>query len=246
MQKVLIADGSPTFPLVLTNLLREEFDVKVCQNSVNLLNVICSFKPDVLLLDLRFPAMDGISLLRCMQAKGVYPKVIIVSGTVGYYIQSTLEQLGVAYCMKHPYDPVAAASRIMEISGCPKELIIPMPDERQVLSNMLLVLGLQQKHAGFGFILDIVPRVAVEPGISYTKILYPEAGKRTGKSGNQVERSIRSAVEYAWANRNPAVWELFFPPQITLADQAPANSAFIDSMAIVLSQKKEERYGYTY
>lgn len=245
MQKVLIADGTPTFPLMLVNLLKDAFDVKVCQNSGNILEIICTFKPDVLLLDLQFPALDGISLLRCMHAKGVYPKVIVVAGTVGYYVQSTLEQLGVAYCMNHPYDPVSAASRIMEISGCPKEMIIPMPDERQVLSNMLLLLGLQQKHAGFAFILDIVPRVAVQSGLSYTKILYPEAGKRTGKSGNQVERSIRSAVEYAWTNRNPAMWELFFPPEISSAIQAPANSAFIDSLAIVLSQKKEERYGYT-
>jgi two-component system, NtrC family, response regulator HydG len=56
------------------------FDVAVAEDGVRALNLITSYSPDIMLLDLRLPRKDGLTVLREMREGGVELRTIVISG----------------------------------------------------------------------------------------------------------------------------------------------------------------------
>jgi two-component system OmpR family response regulator len=78
--KVLIADDEPTIRLLLeTNLHIEGFPTVQASNGEEALRAIDSDQPDVLLLDLMMPVLDGWGVLDRLTQRAERPKVIVVS-----------------------------------------------------------------------------------------------------------------------------------------------------------------------
>jgi two-component system response regulator VicR len=79
MAKVLIVEDERTlneaYDLVLK---REGHDVKVAFNGEEALEVFKEHQPDLILLDLRMPKMDGVEFLKQMKPEKNYPKVKII------------------------------------------------------------------------------------------------------------------------------------------------------------------------
>jgi DNA-binding response OmpR family regulator len=79
-KKVLIVEDEPTLMSVLSDrLLREGFEVSLAKNGQEGLEKIGSDKPDLVLLDLLMPVMDGITVLNKLKDKdGKLPVKVIV------------------------------------------------------------------------------------------------------------------------------------------------------------------------
>jgi CheY-like chemotaxis protein len=79
MAKVLIVEDERTlneaYELVLK---REGHDVKVAFNGEEALKVFEEQKPELLLLDLRMPKMDGVEFLKHLKPEKNYPDVKII------------------------------------------------------------------------------------------------------------------------------------------------------------------------
>jgi CheY-like chemotaxis protein len=79
MAKVLIVEDERTlneaYDLVLK---REGHDVKVAFNGEEALEVFKEHQPDLILLDLRMPKMDGVEFLKQLKPEKNYPKVKII------------------------------------------------------------------------------------------------------------------------------------------------------------------------
>lgn len=82
--RVLIADDHPIMREALKHLLALEQDIEVVGEAADgreVLNKVAELKPDVLLLDLRMPYLDGLGTLERMQQMGSPTRVLILTAS---------------------------------------------------------------------------------------------------------------------------------------------------------------------
>ena len=78
---ILIVDDEPSIVQSLKGLLSDEgFDVMTAPNGYEALKTIESDSPDLVLLDIWMPGMDGIETLKEIKANNPYIQVIIITG----------------------------------------------------------------------------------------------------------------------------------------------------------------------
>lgn len=107
--------------------------------------------------------------------------------------------------------------------------------EQGILLLMLKNLGIAANLSSHQMLCIGVPRFAVNPNQGLTKELYPYIAEQCNATNwESVERSIRYAIAEGWKNRNPEVWEMYFPG----FTKAPTNKQFIATLAAFLRQKQ--------
>jgi DNA-binding response OmpR family regulator len=63
-KKILIAETSLEFSEQLCDILENRYDLRVCYSGLMAKELLEEFCPDVLVMDLALPGLDGISLLK--------------------------------------------------------------------------------------------------------------------------------------------------------------------------------------
>jgi two-component system response regulator (stage 0 sporulation protein A) len=235
MRKLLIADGSETFMSTLLEQLKDIFEVACCSDGCDVIPILRRFNPDILLLDLMLPGCDGLTILESICAMKERPIVLVVSRIFGFYVQDSLERLGVCYAMQKPCDASIVSNRIKELARYPKSQLLPVAEEEETVRSMLRALGFSSKHLGYRCLVEAIRSIAETPNQLYTKELYPKVGESLGCSWRQVERDIRTAIDSAWESRDICVWQEFFPHRLTLKEK-PTNSAVISTLGQLLKK----------
>ena len=98
-RKLLIADGNEEFRRALAAELQGAYHVRCCDDGKEALSLLRSFAPDVLVLDLMLPGLDGISLLQSAAASGLCPMVLVTSRFYNDYVLTALGELSVGYML---------------------------------------------------------------------------------------------------------------------------------------------------
>ena len=239
MLKLLIADGTEEFRQALCDTLRGAYYVRTCTDGREALELLRSYSPDVLVLDLMLPGLDGISLLQQAAAGGICPMVLATSRFINDYVLEAVEKMGVGYLMMKPCDVHATAARISDLSRRIRPPVLSRPDPRTQVSNLLLTLGIPTKLRGYAYLREAILLMASAPGQSITKELYPAVGELCGATAVHVERSVRSAILAAWEHRDSRIWHLYFPPDGDGSETKPTNAAFITRLANGLLNQEE-------
>ena len=110
LSRLLYVDDDPTLTL-LTRISLERvggFTVKTCASGAEALAEVEAFAPDLVLLDVMMPGMDGpatLQALRQMPALDRVPVVFMTAKVQGEEVARYLE-LGAADVIGKPYDPV--------------------------------------------------------------------------------------------------------------------------------------------
>lgn len=233
-RKILIADAAEDFRSALTEALYGTYHVHCVSDGVQALQQLRSFLPDVLVLDLMIPGLDGITLLHKATESGICPMVLATTRYISDYMLEAAQRLGVGYIMVKPCDISAAISRIDDLSQRLKPPVFTNPDPKTVISNTLLRLGISTKLRGYGYLRECILLMARDSRQSITKELYPAAASCLGVSAMQIERSIRSAVNAAWSRQDRQVWQLYFAADETGMIPRPTNARFISRLADVI------------
>ena len=82
--RLVIADDHPIFRDGLRKLLSLEDDFEVvgeARDGNDVLEIVKQAEPDVLLLDLRMPGMDGLSVLQTLKSSGCRTRIIILTAS---------------------------------------------------------------------------------------------------------------------------------------------------------------------
>ncbi len=235
--KLLIADGSEDFRLALTDALRGCYRISQCGDGSQARSLLQSFHPDVMVLDLMLPGLDGISLLQWAVGQDICPMVLATTRFANDYVLESISQLGVGYVMIKPCDLSGTVARIRDLSSRIRMPLVTQPDKRTQISNLLLALGIPTKLRGYSYLREAVLLVSEDPSQSITKILYPEVARRCSCAPSHVERSIRSAIAAAWSHRDDQLWRLYFPPDETGAIPRPSNGTFMTRLADSISNQ---------
>lgn len=228
---VLIADSSEEFCSELQNILRWTCSVHTCTAGDKVLTIISELHPDILVLDLMLPALDGISVLKALAAAGSPPAVLATTCLVSDYILDQAQKLNVNYLLVKPCDVRATAARIYEQLQRLSSPDIEDEDLKFRISGLLLMMGFSVKLHGFKYLRESIAQMLHNPDQSITKELYPSVASVYDTAGSQVERSIRGAIKDAWLRRDDRIWQLYFPPNSQGGDSRPTNAVFITRIA---------------
>jgi two-component system response regulator MtrA len=110
--RVLVVDDDPALAEMLTIVLRGEgFDTAVVADGTRALPAVRELRPDVVLLDLMLPGMNGIDVCRGIRAESGVPIVMLTAKTDTVDIVLGLESGADDYIVK-PFKPKELVARI--------------------------------------------------------------------------------------------------------------------------------------
>lgn len=93
---------------------------------------------------------------------------------------------------------------------------------------MLHELSIAVHRVGHKHLTIAILRYAQDDTQSLTKEIYPHVAKCLGYSDwRAIEHSIRVSIMHGWFDRDPKVWERYFPG----LKKAPSNKLFIATLA---------------
>ena len=105
-EAVLVVDDSPD-NLVLTQFLLETdgFEVLTAENAEQALDVLRACRPELILMDVQLPGMDGLTLTRKLRADPAWSDVVIVALTA-YAMKGDEENALAAGCDGYITKPI--------------------------------------------------------------------------------------------------------------------------------------------
>jgi two-component system response regulator MtrA len=110
--RVLVVDDDPALAEMLTIVLRGEgFDTAVVADGTRALPALREMRPDVVLLDLMLPGMNGIDVCRAIRSESGVPIVMLTAKTDTVDVVLGLESGADDYVMK-PFKPKELVARI--------------------------------------------------------------------------------------------------------------------------------------
>ena len=229
--RVLIADSSEEFCAGLQNLLRWSCETAVCAAGGQVLSMISDWRPQILVLDLMLPELDGLSVLKALDAAGEKPVILATTRFLSNYMIETAQSLHVDYLLVKPCDLHATAARIQEQLDKLDSAREDDSDLQFKISGLLMMMGFSVKLHGFKYLRESITRMLQDPEQSITKELYPGVAQVYNTAGAHVERSIRGAILDAWKRRDDRIWQLYFPADSKGKMSKPTNAVFITRLA---------------
>lgn len=83
MSRILIVDDDPAWRNLYRMTFERRFEVFEAMDGYQALSVLDAVRPDVVILDLRMPKMDGFDFIQRLQKRGVHTPIVVCSGTFG-------------------------------------------------------------------------------------------------------------------------------------------------------------------
>ena len=140
--RILVVDDKRENRLVLTNLLTPlGFEVLEASNGQEALTKAEQFHPDIIIMDIKMPVMDGLECTRCLRQKAEFEKTVIIALSASVFERQRQEclELGCNVFMDKPIN----SDKLLQVLAkhCPiewvyekqapqNENIIPPSDEK--------------------------------------------------------------------------------------------------------------------
>lgn len=115
MQKVLVVDDEePILELLKYNLEKSGYDVKTAENGMKAVEIAKKFTPDLVLLDIMMPKMDGVETCRLIREIPEMQKsfVVFLTARSEEYSEVAAFDVGADDYITKPIKPRALMSRI--------------------------------------------------------------------------------------------------------------------------------------
>lgn len=258
---VLIADDNQEFSMTLATYLKNQDDMIVvgrAKDGNEALDMISNFTPDIVLLDVIMPHLDGIGVLEKLSLIKMNKKPIcIMLSAVGQdKITSRAVELGAEYYVVKPFDIDLLISRIRELknykpsqnnnfiskeSQITKSQYIAISNGKEkkeenleaLVTNVIHEVGVPAHIKGYQYLREAIMMVVNDIDVinQITKSLYPRIANKFSTTPSRVERAIRHAIEVAWGRGQQDVVENIFGYTISAAKGKPTNSEFIAMIA---------------
>ena len=244
MLKVFVADDNREFSDLLVEYLEQQPDIDIVGKAYNgkeTLELIADSPPDVLLLDIIMPHLDGLGVLEQMGTMDSRPKVIMLTAFGQEDITRKAVELGASYYILKPFNMDVLVERIRLLgngqSPAPTVNTLSRPAKRSSLesdvTNIIHEIGIPAHIKGYHYLREAIMMVVEEVDLlgSVTKILYPRIADKFDTTSSRVERAIRHAIEVAWSRNNIETIKKFFGYTINTERGKPTNSEFIALVA---------------
>ena len=253
---VLISDDNQEFARTLANYLERQDDMEViamARDGLEAVDMIANTMPDVALLDVIMPHLDGIGVLEKinMMKSDRRPICIMLSAVGQDKITQKAIGLGAEYYVVKPFDIELLIQRIREMKNYRpsqsgnfiarevKQQYIVVQDKKSeenleaLVTNVIHEVGVPAHIKGYQYLREAIMMVVndIEVINQITKSLYPKIAAKYSTTPSRVERAIRHAIEVAWGRGEPSIMENIFGYTISATKGKPTNSEFIAMIA---------------
>lgn len=252
--RVAIVDDNDKMVEMMDEYLGSDDEINVigrAKNGEEAFDLIKGTSPDVVLLDLIMPKMDGLSLMDKIHKDGTMirmPFFIITSAISNEAVIQDSFNYGAGYYMLKPFEMDMIVDRVKSAKGINgkkipenKKIIAPLEDmqkfmERNIesdVTNIIHDVGAPAHIKGYQYLREAIIMSVNDNEMlnSITKILYPSIAKKFQTTPSRVERAIRHAIEVAWNRGKMDTIDELFGYTINAEKGKPTNSEFIALIA---------------
>ena len=147
MDKVLLADDESAITTNLTPFLeRAGFTVAVAADGAEALSQVASFAPDLIILDVLMPKLDGREVLRRLRRAGNWTPVVLLTQVGESTERAMALEEGADDYLNKPFDPHELVARIRAVLRRARPGQPPLTTAEQLASGDL-VLDRQSRRA---------------------------------------------------------------------------------------------------
>lgn len=250
---VVLADDNRAITDSICERICEQEDIEVvgtAENGLEAVEIIKEKMPDVVVLDVIMPHLDGFGVLERISEESLEKRpVFIVLSAVGQdCITQRALALGAEYFIVKPFDINVLVSRIRQM----KDHYNPSMNQKEYSSlsepayaniiqesvatrvtRIMHEIGIPPHVKGYRYL-----RVGIEIVVenleilnSVTTQLYPKVAERFDTTPSRVERAIRHAIEIAWSRTGSAIINDYFGYIVHIEKGKPTNSEIIAMIA---------------
>ena len=255
---VLIADDNSEFSATLAGYINAEEDLELvgmARDGVDAFDMIKNLEPDIVLLDVIMPRLDGLGVLERLEENNIekMPMCIMLSAVGQDKITQRAILLGAEYYVVKPFDIEVLIKRIRQIKNYvptnnsnsfiarENKQYIEIPEEKKrekknleaLVTNIIHEVGVPAHIKGYQYLREAIIMVVNDIDVinQITKSLYPEIASKYCTTPSRVERAIRHAIEVAWGRGQQEAVENIFGYTISASKGKPTNSEFIAMIA---------------
>ncbi|WP_346889203.1 sporulation transcription factor Spo0A [Clostridium sp. UBA1056] len=267
---VLIADDNKEFCNILSDYFLSQKDINVvgvAKDGIEVLELIERTNPDLVVLDIIMPHLDGLGVLERLNTMNLdpMPRIIILSAVGQDKITQRAISLGADYYVVKPFDMDVLSNRIRDMfnSSIPSDAVrktsVPNTnssssmmdvkpksnngamDLESEITNIIHEIGVPAHIKGYMYLREAITLVVndIELLSAVTKELYPAIAKKYNTTASRVERAIRHAIEVAWSRGQVDTINKLFGYTIHNEKGKPTNSEFIAMVADKLRLKNK-------
>ena len=254
--KVVVADDNELMLDMISTILKNDDDIEVVAevtDGVHLLSIIKDKKPDVVLLDLVMPLMDGLGVMEQVRKNAdsleKMPAFIVLTAAKQESITENAFALGASYYLLKPFDSEILLTRIKQtvqdmqnkkaengnsIVYENKNLNANRKNNLEAdVTNVIHEIGVPAHIKGYQYLRDAIMMSVNDSEVlnSITKVLYPTIAKKHKTTPSRVERAIRHAIEVAWSRGKMDTIDELFGYTVYSGKGKPTNSEFVALIA---------------
>ena len=250
---VAIVDDNERMVSLLDTILKTDKNIEVIgkgDDGVQALDIIRNQEPDVVLLDLIMPKLDGLEVMQQVNRDSSLkkrPAFIVISAIGQENITENAFSLGAMYYIMKPFENDMILKRIHQVSE--GQMIQPLHPvksrnmeyaseyrEKNLetdVTNIIHEIGVPAHIKGYQYLRDAIIMSVDNRAVinSITKVLYPTIAKMNKTTPSRVERAIRHAIEVAWSRGKMDTIDDLFGYTIHTGKGKPTNSEFIALIA---------------
>lgn len=250
---IAIADDNAKVLQLLDKIVSSDEELNVvgkAGNGEDLYDIIKKQEPDVVLLDLVMPKVDGLTVMERVnkdQEIRKHPAFIVITAVGQEKITEDAFDLGADYYILKPFDNEMVINRIkhtrvekdrnfakvQKVNAYESKKEYMERNLETDVTNIIHEIGVPAHIKGYQYLRDsIIMSVSdMEMLNSITKILYPTIAKKHQTTPSRVERAIRHAIEVAWSRGKMDTIEELFGYTVSNGKGKPTNSEFIALIA---------------
>ena len=250
---VAIADDNERILDLLGEIISNDEELKLvgkANNGEDMYHLIKEKQPDVVLLDLIMPKMDGLSVMEMVSNdKGLkkHPDFIVVTAVGQERITEDAFKKGASYYIMKPFNNEMVLNRIKHANQVIRHELKPQVSPGTVIDNrpepnlegrvtdMIHEIGIPAHIKGYHYLRDAIIMAVEDMDVlnAITKVLYPTVSR--------VERAIRHAIEVAWSRGKLDTLDDLFGYTVSNGKGKPTNSEFIALIADTIRLEYKNR-----
>jgi two-component system response regulator (stage 0 sporulation protein A) len=248
---VLLVDGNQELCKTIADYISEQKDLQILGIAYNgwlAIEQIKKYHPDVLVLEIIIPGLDGIGVMERLTKLSQKPKVIVVTAFNRKPILDKLIKMGASYYMIKPVDFEMLLRVIRKFGREKKESELLVENNGKDLDDHFDLefevtrifhnLGVPVHLRGYSYLREAIILVLKDEKLvgNLTKYLYPKIAKKYDITVASLESAIRHALITSWKRGNREYFEEIFEQEKSLTQRGkpPTIAEFISKIATII------------
>ncbi|HEY8392958.1 MAG TPA: sporulation transcription factor Spo0A [Capillibacterium sp.] len=252
--RVVLADNNRELCKVLAEHIELQDDIElvgIAYDGLQAVELVHKFQPDLLILDITMPYLDGIGVMERLAEMEKAPTVLVLTAFEQESMVQRLIGMGAVYYMVKPFDTMTLLERIRQFGRHQDDYAkesrglynsAPAPAKtytqqqlQMEVTKIFHEMGVPAHFRGYAYLRDAIIMAIQDNDIlgNITKNLYPRIAEKYNSTASGVESAIRHTIEIGWERGNCESFKKMFGTDSYQTDKArfPTAASFIAKVA---------------